>query len=46
MRGVRACVCVLAVGQELETPCSSYKFMYFLKYEFVLVGSKGLVTKE
>ena len=38
MRGVRACVCVLAVGQALETPCSAYKFMYFFKYEFVLVG--------
>ena len=27
---MRACVCVLAVGQALETPCSSYKFMHFL----------------
>ena len=42
----RACVCVLVVGQALETPCSAYKFMYFLKYEFVLVGSKRPVTKE
>ena len=46
MRGVRACVCVLAVGQALETSCSAYKFMYFFKYEFVLVGSKRPVTKE
>ena len=46
MRGVRACVCVLAVGQALETPCSAYKFMYFFKYELVLVGSKRPVTKE
>ncbi len=42
----RACVCVLAVGQALETSCSAYKFMYFFKYEFVLVGSKRPVTKE
>ena len=42
----RACVCVLAVGQALETPCSAYKFMYLFKYEFVLVGSKRPVTKE
>ena len=42
----RACVCVLADGQALETPCSAYKFMYFFKYEFVLVGSKRPVTKE
>ena len=46
MRDVCACASVLAVGQALETPCSSYKFMYFLKYEFVLMGSKGLATKE
>ena len=24
----RACVCVLAVGQALETPCSSYIYIY------------------
>ena len=29
VRGVRACLCVLTVGQALETPCSSYKFMHF-----------------
>ena len=32
MRGMRACVCVLAVGQALETPCSAYKFMYFFLF--------------
>ena len=40
---VGACVCVLTIGQVLETPCSSYEFR---KHEFVSMGSKGLVTKE
>ena len=44
MCGVRPCA--LAVGQALETPCSSYKFMYFFKYEFDLMGSKGLATQK
>ena len=46
MRGVLACVCALAVGQALEMPCYSHIFMYFLKYEFVMMGSKGRVIRE
>ena len=40
------CVRALIVGQTLETPCSSYVSLYVFKYEFVLMGSKGLVTQK